>query len=124
MSRTAASIAVCASLIALPSAQVERDRRRRELALMIDAERSVAGVRTRPAPTAGTIVSFDVVTAAPAEAEECPLAAKELVARLRAESAAIVAAVLLVEAEVEVEKLAELMLVDWVPEGLAPEVET
>ena len=40
------------------------------------------------------MVSSEVVTAAPVEAAEWPLTAKELVARLRAESAAIVAAVL------------------------------
>ena len=44
----------------------------------------------------GTIVSTEVVTAAPAEALEWPLAASALVARLRAESAAIAAAVLAV----------------------------
>ena len=41
----------------------------------------------------GAMVSTEVVTAAPVEAAEWPLAAIELVARLRAESAAIVAAV-------------------------------
>ena len=72
----------------------------------------------------GTIVSCEVVTAAPAEAAERPLAASELVARLRAESAASVAAVVLVAAAVEAEKPAAPMLLDCVPEGFAPEVET
>ncbi len=70
----------------------------------------------------GTMVSAEVDTAAPEEALEWPLAASELVARLRAESAAIVEA-----AELDVVdplKLATPMLVDWVPDGLAPEVET
>ena len=47
----------------------------------------------------GIIVSSELETAAPDEAEEWPLAAKALVARLRAESAAIVAAVLAVPVE-------------------------
>ena len=70
----------------------------------------------------GIIVSTEVDTAEPEEALEWPLAARELVARFRAESAAIVDALL--EVLLEALKLATLRLVVCVPVGLAPEVET
>ncbi len=69
----------------------------------------------------GTIASIEVDTAEPDEALEWPLAASELVARLRAESAAIDDAELVEELAV---KTAALELVDWVPDGLAPDFET
>ena len=48
----------------------------------------------------GIIVSCAVLTDVPADALEWPLAASELIARLRAESAATVAALLVVDAVV------------------------
>ena len=90
---------------------------------MIDAERRVARREMRAKPESGTIVSSEVETAAPAEAVECPLAASALVARLRAESAAIVAAVLAAPVE-DAKSPAGIALVCCTPVGLAPEVET
>ena len=61
-----------------------------------------SGVKADPKlakAASGIIVSWLVETEAPAEAVEWPVAAIELIARLRAESAAIVAAVLAAAAE-------------------------
>ena len=88
---------------------------------MVDAERRCPGEKRAKAES-GTIVSIEVETAAPVEALVCPLAASELVARLRAESAAIVAAVLCAPV-VDLNNPAA-MPVCWVPVGLAPAVET
>ena len=70
----------------------------------------------------GTIVSSDVETAVPDEGIVWPLAASELMARLRAASAAITAALLLAPF-VDVNSPAAKP-VCWVPVGLAPAADT
>ena len=72
--------------------EVERDRRGGELALVVDASGVWPRLKMREGRRAAPSSRCAVDTAAPVEALRWPLAASELVARLRAESAAIDAA--------------------------------
>src|SRR5260370_14669202 len=115
------AMALCAALSAWPGARLND--------IVVETNGpwwfTARGVRAVPKvakAARGIIVSWRVDTEAPAEAEEWPVAAIELIARLRAESAAMVAALL--AAGVDAVKAPAVALVVCAAEGLAPEVET
>src|SRR5208282_310880 len=118
----ASAISFCASLNARPGARLNEIVAAANCPWWLTLKGVRPGAKCANADK-GTMVSCAVETAAPADALEWPLAASAFIARLRAESAAIVAAVLVVAVDAPTNRPAA-ELVCCVPVGLAPEVET